>query len=132
MIMSDDISVDELDNIQKTMQSYINDFDEIDEKISNLLQNSSANTTVLEEHSTETQKSILEGRDKALSIGFIAISTVALIIRRFHTASKLVDLFIQLINRFISLITRYEKLFKIDSIQVTISLTPSVVVTFKP
>ncbi|MDE1728096.1 MAG: hypothetical protein KGI02_03345 [Thaumarchaeota archaeon] len=130
--MSDDISVNELDNIQKTMQSYINNFDEIDKEICNLLQNSNANTTALEEHSVETQKSILDGRDKALSIGFIAISAVALIIRRFRTASKLVDLFIHLVNRFVSLITRYEKLFKINSIQVTISLTPSVIVTFKP
>lgn len=130
--MSDDISIDELENIKKTMQSYINDFDLINEKIFNLIQNSSAKATVLEEHPVETQKSILEGRDKALSIGFIAISTIALIIRRFRTASKLVNLFIELINRFISLITRYEKLFKIDSVQVTISLTPSVIVTFKP
>lgn len=131
--MSDDISNDELENIKKTMQSYINDFNLIDEKISNLVKNSGVKTTTsLEEHSSETQKAILEGRDKALSIGFIAISAIALIIRRFRTASKLVDLFIQLINRFVSLITRYEKLFKISSVQVTISLTPSVIITFKP
>lgn len=131
--MSDDISIDELDKIKKTMQSYIDDFNEIDDKISNLVKNSANETgTILEEYPGEIQKSILDGRDKALSIGFIAISTIALIIRRFRTASNLVDLFIQLINRFVSLVTRYEKLFKIDSVQVTTSLTPSVVITFKP
>lgn len=131
--MSDDISIDELDKIKKTMQSYIDDFNEIDDKISNLVKNSTNEAgTILEEYPEEIQKSILDGRDKALSIGFIAISTIALIIRRFRTASKLVDLFIQLINRFVSLVTRYEKLFKIDSVQVTTSLTPSVVITFKP
>ncbi|MDE1765302.1 MAG: hypothetical protein KGI27_03390 [Thaumarchaeota archaeon] len=131
--MSDDIAVDELENMRKMMQSYIGEFDEIDGKISNLVKNSMTKTKgILEEYPEETQKSILDGRDKAMSIGFIAISTMALIIRRFRTASKLVDLFIQLINRFVSLITRHEKLFKIDSVQVTISLTPSVVITFKP
>ncbi|MDE1841656.1 MAG: hypothetical protein KGI09_07220 [Thaumarchaeota archaeon] len=131
--MSDDISTNELENMRKMTQSYINEFDEIDGKISNLVKNSATKTgTMLEEYPEEIQKSILDGRDKALSTGFIAISTIALIIRRFRTASKLVDLFIQLINRFVSLITRYEKLFKIDSVQVTTSLTPSVVITFKP
>ena len=131
--MSDDISTNELENMRKMMQSYIDEFDEIDDKISNLVKNSTTKTgTILEEYPEEIQKSILDGRDKALSIGFIAISTIALIIRRFRTASKLVDLFIQLINRFVSLVTRYEKLFKIDSVQVTTSLTPSVVITFKP
>lgn len=131
--MSDDISTAELENMRKMVHSYINDFDKIDDKISNLVKNSTVKTiTILEEYSAEIQKSTLDGRDKALSIGFIAISTIALIIRRFRTASKLVDLFIQLINRLVSLITRYEKLFKIDSVQVTTSLTPSIVVTFKP
>lgn len=131
--MSDDISTNELENMRKMMQSYIDEFDEIDGNISNLVKNSTTKTgTMLEEYPVEIQKSILDGRDKALSIGFIAISTIALIIRRFRTASKLVDLFIQLINRFISLVTRYERLFKIDSVQVTTSLTPSVVITFKP
>lgn len=131
--MSDDISTEELENIRKTMQSYINDFNEIDEKISRLLKNSGVKaSTTLEQYSEETQNVILENRDKALSIGFISISTIALIIRRFRTASKLVSMFIELINRFVSLITRYESLFKINSVQVTISLTPSIVVTFKP
>lgn len=131
--MSDDISTTELDNIKQMMQDYIDNFNEIDEKISGLLKNSVVKaSTTLEEYPKETQNIILENRDKALSIGFIAISTIALIIRRFRTASKLVSLFTELINRFVSLITRYESLFKIHSVQVTISLTPSIVVTFKP
>ncbi len=131
--MSDDISTTDLDNIKQMMQDYINNFNEIDAKISCLLENSGVKaSTILEEHSKETQNVILENRDKALSIGFIAISTIALIIRRFRTASKLVSLFTEMINRFVSLITRYESLFKINSVQVTISLTPSIVITFKP
>lgn len=131
--MSDDISTTDLDDIKQMMQDYINNFNEIDEKISGLLENSGIKaSTTLEEYSKETQNVILENRDKALSIGFIAISTMALIIRRFRTASKLVSLFTELINRFVSLITRYESLFKINSVQVTISLTPSIVITFKP
>ena len=131
--MSDDISTTDLDNIKQMMQDYIDNFNQIDEKISDLLKNSGIKaSTTLEEHPKESQKVILEIRDKVLSIGFIAISTIALIIRRFRTASKLVSLFTELINRFVSLITRYESLFKIHSVQVTISLTPSIVITFKP
>ena len=131
--MSNDISNADLDNMKQMMQDYIDNFNEIDEKISDLLKNSSIKArTTLEEHPEEIQNVILENRDKVLSMGFIAISTIALIIRRFHTASKLVSLFTELINRFVSLITRYEGLFKIHSIQVTISLTPSIVIIFKP
>lgn len=131
--MSNDISNVDLDNMKQMMQDYIDNFNEIDEKISDLLKNSSIKArTTLEEHPEEIQNVILENRDKVLSMGFIAISTIALIIRRFHTASKLVSLFTELINRFISLITRYEGLFKIHSVQVTVSLTPSIVITFKP
>lgn len=131
--MSNDISNADLDNMKQMMQDYIDNFNEIDEKISDLLKNSSIKArTTLEEHPEEIQNVILENRDKVLSMGFIAISTIALIIRRFHTASKLVSLFTELINRFVSLITRYESLFKIHSVQVTISLTPSIVIIFKP
>ena len=113
--MSSDISTEDLENIRKMMQSYINDLDEINDKISDLVQNSNVKTNIiLDDNPVEIQKAILENRDRALSIGFIAISTIALVIRRFRTAAKLIDLFIQLVNQFVSLITRYEKLFKVS------------------
>ncbi len=130
--MPDDIPSEEIDDIKRTMEGYINDFAEVDSNISRIVKNSTTKTLQLESHDENTQNMILENRDKALSTGFIAISTMSLIIRRFRSAAKLSNLFIQLVNRFVSLITKYVSLFKIGSIQVTISLTPSIIITFKP
>ena len=131
--MSSDISLEEIDNIKQMMESYISDFVNIDNNVSNMIKNSDENTLLkFEAFDKETKDEILRNRDEALSIGFIAISTMSLLIRRFRSASKLSSLFIQLINRFVSLITKYVGLFKIESIQVTISLTPSIVIIFKP
>lgn len=130
--MPDDIPSEEIDDIRRIMQGYIADFAEVDSNISKLVKNSTTKTLQLELHDEDTQNMILENRDKALSTGFIAISTMSLIIRRFRSAAKLSNLFIQLVNRFVSLITKYVGLFKIESIQVTISLTPSIVIVFKP
>jgi len=128
----DDIPSEEIEDIKRIMEGYIDDFTSVDRNISKLVKNSPAKTLQLEAHDENTQNMILENRDKALSVGFIAISTMSLIIRRFRSAAKLSNLFIQLVNRFISLITKYVGLFKIESIQVTISLTPSIVIVFKP
>jgi hypothetical protein len=128
----DDIPSEEINDIRRIMEGYIADFAEVDNAISKLVKNSTTKPLQLESHDENTQNMILENRDKALSTGFIAISTMSLIIRRFRSAAKLSSLFIQLINRFVSLITKYVGLFKIESIQVTISLTPSIVIVFKP
>lgn len=131
--MPDDISFEELDNIKQMMEGYISDFTNIDNNISDMIKNCDDSTLLkLETLDKKTKDEILRSRDKALSIGFIAISTMALLIRRFRSAAKLSGLFIQLINHFVSLITKYVGLFKIESIQVTISLTPSIVIIFKP
>lgn len=130
--MPDDIPSEEINDIRRIMEGYIADFAEVDNAISKLVKNSTTKPLQLESHDENTQNMILENRDKALSTGFIAISTMSLIIRRFRSAAKLSSLFIQLINRFVSLITKYVGLFKIESIQVTISLTPSIVIVFKP
>jgi hypothetical protein len=127
--MSDDIPDNEINRIKQSMEGYINDFDKIDHEISNMIKDSNK---TLEDYDSKTQSKIMKGRDKALSIGYTAIATISILIRRFRTASKLSDLFIQLVNRFVSLITKYVKVFKIDSIQVTIGLAPSIVVSFKP
>lgn len=130
--MPDDIPSEEIDDIKRMMEGYIEDFVEVDNNISKLVKNSPTKTLQLESLDENTQNTILENRDSALSIGFIAISTMSLLIRRFRSAAKLSSLFIQLVNRFVSLITKYVGLFKIASIQVTISLTPSIVIVFKP
>ena len=130
--MPDDIPSEEINDIRRMMEGYIADFVEVDNAISKLVKNSATKTLQLESHDENTQNLILENRDKVLSTGFIAISTMSLIIRRFRRAAKLSNLFIQLVNRFVSLITKYVGLFKIESIQVTISLTPSIVIVFKP
>ncbi len=130
--MPDDIPAEEINDIRRIMEGYIDDFAEVDDAISKLVKNSAAKPLQLELHDENTQNAILGNRDKALSTGFIAISAMSLIIRRFRSAAKLSDLFIQLVNRFVSLITKYVGLFKIESVQVTISLTPSIVIVFKP
>ncbi len=130
--MSDDISHEDLDEIKKLIEGYIKKFDEIENNVSGLLKSSQKENLALEDYSKEIQTALLEARDKALSVGYIAISTTGLLIRRFRTASKLTEIFIHLLNSFVSLITRHQNLFKIDSVQFTISLNPSVVVIFKP
>lgn len=130
--MPDDIPSEEIDDIKRIMKCYIDDFTDVDNNISKLIKSSTTKTLQLESYDENTQNMILENRDKALSTGFIAISTLSLIIRRFRSAAKLSSLFIQLVNRFVSLITKYVHLFKIASIQVTISLTPSITIVFKP
>ncbi len=130
--MPDDIPSEEIDDIKRIMEGYIDDFTSVDNNISKLVKNSTTKTLQLESYDENTQNTILENRDKALSTGFIAISTMSLIIRRFRSAAKLSNLFIRLVNRFVSLITKYVRLFKIESIQFTVSLTPSIVIIFKP
>lgn len=127
--MSDDIPDDEINSIAKSMEAYIKDFDKIDHTVSSLIKDPHK---LLEDYDIQTQNKIIEGRDRVVSIGYTAIATIAILIRRFRTASKLSDLFIQLVNRFVSIITKYVKVFKIDSIQVTIGLAPSIVITFRP
>jgi hypothetical protein len=129
--MPDDIPFEEIDDIKRTMEGYIDDFTNVDNNLSKLIKNSVTKDQQLESYDENTQNMILENRDKALSTGFIAISTMALIIRRFRSAAKLSNLFIQLVNRFVSLITKHVRLFKIESIQFTVSLTPSIVIVFK-
>ncbi|MBS3922651.1 MAG: hypothetical protein KGZ37_05820 [Nitrosarchaeum sp.] len=129
--MPDDIPSEEIDDIKRIMEGYIGDFTNVDNNISKLVKNSVIKDQQLESYDENTQNLILENRDKALSTGFIAISTMALIIRRFRSAAKLSSLFIQLVNRFVSLITKHVRLFKIESIQFTVSLTPSIVIVFK-
>lgn len=130
--MPDDIPYEEINEIKRIMEGYIDNFVEIDSNVSKLVRNSTTKTHQLDSFDENAQKMILENRDKAVSIGFIAISTMSLLIRRFRSAAKLSNLFIQIVNCFVSLITKYESLFKITSIQVTISLTPSIVIIFKP
>ena len=130
--MPDDIPSEEIDDIKRIMEGYIDDFTNVDNNISKLVKNSTTKTLQLESYDENIQNMILENRDKALSTGFIAISTMSLIIRRFRSAAKLSSLFIRLVNRFVSLITKYVRLFKIESIQFTVSLTPSIVIVFKP
>jgi len=129
--MPDDIPSEEIDDIKRIMEGYIGDFTSVDNNLSKLIKNSVIKDQQLESYDENTQNMILENRDKALSTGFIAISTMALIIRRFRSAAKLSSLFIQLVNRFVSLITKHVRLFKIESIQFTVSLTPSIVIVFK-
>ena len=127
--MPDDISDNEINNITKSMEKYISDFDEIDNTISNLINDAHKS---LEDYDIQIQNKIIDGRDRIVSIGYTAIAAISILIRRFQTASKLSNLFIHLVNRFVSIITKYVKVFKIDSIQVTIGFAPSIVVTFKP
>lgn len=129
--MLEDIPSEEINDIKRIMEGYIDDFTDIDNNISKIIKNSTTKNLQLESYDENTQNMILENRDKALSTGFIAISTMALIIRKFRSAAKLSNLFIQLVNRFVSLITKYVRLFKIESIQFTVSLTPSIVIVFK-
>lgn len=130
--MPEDIPSEEINDIKRIMEGYIDDFIDVDNNISKLIKNSTTKTLQLESYDENIQNMILENRDKALSTGFIAISTMALIIRRFRSGVNLSNLFIQLVNRFVSLITKYVRLFKIESIQFTVSLTPSIVIVFKP
>ncbi len=129
--MPDDIPSEEINDIKRIMEGYIDDFTDVDNNIAKLIKNSTTKNLQLESYDEDTQNMILENRDKALSTGFIAISTMALIIRRFRSAAKISNLFIQLVNRFVSLITKYVRIFKIESIQFTVSLTPSIVIVFK-
>jgi len=130
--MSSDIPLEEINDIKQTMEGYITDFTNIDNDVSNMIKSFDQATLKLETLDRETTTKILKNRDELLSIGFIAISTMSLLIRRFRSAARLSSLFIQLINQFVSLITKYVGLFKIESIQVTISLNPSIVIVFKP
>jgi len=130
--VSDDIPYKEIEDIKHTMEGYIAVFDDADNKISKLIKSYAAKDLQLESLGENIQDTILENRDRALSVGFIAITTMSLLIRRFRSAARLSNLFIQLVNRFVSLVTKYVSLFKISSIQVTISLTPSIVITFTP
>jgi hypothetical protein len=99
--------------------------DEIDNTVSNLIKDSNKS---LENYDIKTKNKINDGPDRVVSIVYTAIATISILIRRFRTA-KLSNLFIHRVNRFVSIITNYVKVFKIDSIQVTIGLAPSIVIT---
>jgi hypothetical protein len=132
--MPERLSSSEISELEELIKQYTTEFEKIDKDLEALIGSPpTANAMSLESHSPELQKKILMHRDQALSTGYAVISTISNIIQRFRTApASLLKIFIKLVNRFIALLTKYVGLFKIDSIEITISMTPSVVVTLKP
>jgi len=134
VLMYEDLSPHQLAELENIVEQYVNEFGKMESEIESILETSAVkNVTTLEAHPIDVQQQILVVRDRALSTGYVAISTISNLIQKFRSApSKLLQIFIRLVNRFVSLLTKYVGLFKIDSIEITISLSPSVVVTLKP
>jgi hypothetical protein len=128
--MSEDISQRDLGELER----YVRELEEVDDNLKDIIERSTSKSlTSLQEHPEMIQGQILAQRDKALSIGYAVTATISSLIQKFRAApSKLLQLFIRLVNKFVSLITTYVGIFKIDSIEITISLTPSIVVILKP
>lgn len=131
--MYDEPSSQEIEEIENIAEDSFGKLSNIDEKMTRIVGSDVDAMTRLESYGSEKQKEILKNRDEALAIGYSSISVISNIIQKFKSVkSKLIKSFIKLINRFVSLVTKYVGVFKIDSISITISMTPSIVVTLKP
>jgi hypothetical protein len=151
-----DVEVDQLIELIDTYESQLKT---IEEKISDILntvpkQFPAGYVVKLEDLPPDTQMNILAYRNQALSIGTAALLGVSNKIQQLilipeveipgvfletypkrppeKLRKKLIDSFTNLMNTFISLMTKNIHLFKIDSIEIMIGLTPSITVRLKP
>jgi len=131
--VSDEPPFQEIDDIENIAEEYVGKLDKIDENIESIVGPDVDAMARLDSYEPEEQREILKNRDEALSIGYSAISIISNVVQKFKSVkSKLIKSFIKLINSFVSLLTKYVGVFNIDSISITISMTPSIVVTLKP
>jgi len=118
-----------LREFESLVDSYIKQLDKLDKDVAELLESSPQRAMSLDAYPADTQLKILEKRNETLSIGYALSVSITDLTQNFRIApSKLLELLLRVITRFLSLLTKYVGVFKIDSIEITISMTPSIAV----
>ena len=119
-----------LREFESLVDSYIKQLDKLDKVVAELLESSPQRAMrSLDAYPADTQLKILEKRNETLSIGYALSVSITDLTQNFRIApSKLLELLLRVVTRFLSLLTKYVGVFKIDSIEITISMTPSIAV----
>ena len=115
---------------ESLVDSCIKQLEKLDKDVAELLGSSpQRGVRSLDAYPADTQLKILEKRNEALAIGYALSVSITDPLQNFRIAhSRPLELFIRVITRFLSLLTKYVRVFKIDSIEITISMTPSIAV----
>lgn len=129
-----ELSPDEINEIVKFINNQRIVLEEIDCKLSDLTRDFYALTAeALERQPLGVQSEITDARATLISSVTTVLSSVSGLMQRLKSVpSKILDALFNFLESFWKIISKYLSIFKIESITITISMTPSVVLVLKP
>jgi Ni,Fe-hydrogenase III large subunit len=129
-----ELSKEEIDDVVSFIKEQTEELEEIESNLNNLTRNFPRLTVdVLEAQPPDVRAGIMNVKASLLSSVTTVLSWVSGVIQKFRSApSSVLSALLDFLNIFWRIISKYTGIFKIESITVTISVTPSVVVVLKP
>ncbi|MFQ5911481.1 MAG: hypothetical protein ACE5IJ_12295 [Thermoplasmata archaeon] len=128
--MSEDTSPED----EEALRVFLERPDEVEAEIEGTLQESAAPESLrFTEHPPRIQKTLLEQRDRYLSTVYAATFAISDLLEKSEgIPTRLLEWLRRSVRRLLSVITKFSRLFKLQFIRITFSLTPSIVVQLEP
>jgi Ni,Fe-hydrogenase III large subunit len=129
-----ELSKEEIDDVVSFIKKQTEELEEIESNLNNLTRNFPRLTVdVLEAQPPDVRAGIMNVKASLLSSVTTVLSWVSGVIQKFRNVPSIVlSALSAFLTTFWRIISKYTSIFKIESITVTISVTPSVVVVLKP